>query len=445
MNKKAISILTLPLLILIFRPLNMDLNQAIILSSLMITIVSWVAGKPNKIISSIFLLIMFILFGNTPIKTILSFPLSPNFLMIIFSFIFSQGIINSNLAKKVFLPFINRYSRSGVQFFITMVISIIILVSIIPQPYSRVILIAMVYQEFFNSINLEEATREVLLFGMFAFNIITHVLIKRGDIVLNNGILAVANVQMSEFEWMKSLLVPGLGMLLLAMVFFIFVFRKELKIFKAGEISISKIELNKDDKINLALIFIIIVFWATESVHNISGTTVLIVGTIVMYLRKIISFKDLKSVNVEVLIFLSAAFSIGSVMVGSGIAEKIFGRFTELLPNEFNFVFILIIVLSSIVLRMFLGSTITTMSIVIPSFISIAEGKISSTIIMFIVFLSLVTVYLLPFHNSLLAVGEGNGYYSNKTVLRFGVFCIILTFISIFLFFIPWWRFIGLM
>ena len=67
MNKKAISILVLPLLILIFRPLNIDLNQAIILSSLMITIISWVIGKPNKIISSIFLLIMFILFGNTPI------------------------------------------------------------------------------------------------------------------------------------------------------------------------------------------------------------------------------------------------------------------------------------------------------------------------------------------------------------------------------------------
>ncbi|NLY45587.1 MAG: hypothetical protein GX053_06310 [Tissierella sp.] len=445
MNKKAISVLIFPLLILTFRPLNVDLNQAIILSTLMITIISWIVGKPNKIISSIFLLIMFILFGNTPIRTILSFPLSSNFLMIVFSFIFSQGIINSNLAKKLFLPFINRYSRNGIQFLITMVISVIILVSVIPQPYSRVILLAMVYQEFFNSISLEEATREVLIFSIFAFNILAHLLFKRGDIVLNNGILAVANVQMSELEWMKNLLVPGLGMLVLAMIFFVFAFKKELKLFKPGEISITKIELNKDDKINLALILIIIVLWATESIHNVSGTTVLIVGTIIMYFRKIIGFKDLKSVNVEVLVFLTAAFSIGSVMAGSGIADKIFGRFTELLPNEFNFLFVLTIVSSTMVLRMFLGSTITTMSVAIPSFISMAEGKINSTIIMFLVFLSLLTVYLLPFHNSLLAVGEGNNYFSNKTVLRFGVYCIILTFISIFLFFIPWWRFIGLM
>ncbi|NLY46322.1 MAG: hypothetical protein GX053_10120 [Tissierella sp.] len=443
MIKKTIPILILPLLILVFRPLNVDLNQAIILSSLMITIISWVVGIPNKIISSIFLLVIFIMFGNTPIRTILSFPLSSNFLLIVFSFVFSQGIINSNLAKKLFLPFINKYSRSGVHFLITMIISVIILVFIIPQPYSRVILIAMVYLEFFNSINLETVTREVLMFSIFAFNIIAHVLFKRADIVLNNGILAVAKVQMSELEWMKNLLVPGLGMLALAFLFFIFAFRKELKLFKPGEVRVTKTELNKGDKINLALILIIIVLWATESIHNLSGAAVLIIGTTFMYLRKIIGFKDLKSVNVELVIFLTAAFSIGSVMAGSGIADKIFGKFTEFLPNEFNFLFILIIVSSTMILRIFLGSSVTTMSVAIPGFISMTDGKVNSTIIMFLVFLSLLTVYLLPFHNSLLAVGEGI-YYSNKTVLRFGAFCIILTFISIFLFYVPWWNFIGL-
>lgn len=443
MIKKTIPILILPLLILVFRPLNVDLNQAIILSSLMITIISWVVGIPNKIISSIFLLVIFIMFGNTPIRTILSFPLSSNFLLIVFSFIFSQGIINSNLAKKLFLPFINKYSRSGVHFLITMIISVIILVFIIPQPYSRVILIAMVYLEFFNSINLETVTREVLMFSIFAFNIIAHVLFKRADIVLNNGILAVAKVQMSELEWMKNLLVPGLGMLALAFLFFIFAFRKELKLFKPGEVRVTKTKLNKGDKINLALILIIIVLWATESIHNLSGAAVLIIGTTFMYLRKIIGFKDLKSVNVELVIFLTAAFSIGSVMAGSGIADKIFGKFTEFLPNEFNFLFILIIVSSTMILRIFLGSSVTTMSVAIPGFISMSDGKVNSTIIMFLVFLSLLTVYLLPFHNSLLAVGEGI-YYSNKTVLRFGAFCIILTFISIFLFYVPWWNLIGL-
>lgn len=444
MNKKILPILIIPLLILVFRPLNIDLNQAIILSSLIITVVSWIIGFPNKIISSIFLLVMFILFGNTPADKILSFPLSSNFFLIIFSFVFSQGVINSNLGEKLFLPFINRYGRNINQFLVTMLVTITILVFVIPQPYSRAILIAMVYLEYFNSIDLKKETREVLMFSIFAFNIIIHTFFKRGDIVLNNGILAVANVQMSEIDWMVNLIVPALGMLILALFLFKFAFRKELQLFEPGQVSVKKVDLNKDDKINLALIITIIILWATESIHNINPAIVLVAGTIVMYFRKIISLEDAKSVNVEVLFFLTAAFSIGTVMTGSGIADKIFGNLTGLLGDEFNFMFILVIVLSSMILRIFLGSSVTTMSVAIPTFISLSNGMVEPVIIMFLVFTSIVTFYLLPFHNSLLAVGEGV-YYTNRTVLKFGLFTIPLTLISVFLFFIPWWRFIGLL
>lgn len=444
MYRKLLLVLIIPLIILIYKPLNIDFNQAIIISSLLTTTVSWVLGIPNKIVSSVFLLMMFILFGNTPIDKVLFFPLSDNFLLIVFSFIFSQGIINSNLAKKLFLPFINKYSRNLLQFFITLVISIIILVFTIPQPYSRVILISLVYQEYFNNIKLDESIKEVLMFSIFAFNIIVHIFFKRGDIVLNNGILAVANVEMSELQWIKNLMIPGVAMLIIAILFFVFAFRKELALFKPGEIKDLEIALSRQDKINLALILIVIVAWATESVHNLSSAFVLVIGTFLMFIRKIITFKDLKSVNVETLFYLTAAFSIGTVMTNSGVAEKLFAPFIDFLPRNFNFKFILIIMLSSMILRLFLGSSVTTMSVAIPSFITIAGDTINSGVIMFLVFISIVTFYLLPFHNSLLAVGEGN-YFSNKVVLRYGIFCIIITFISMFLFFIPWWKFVGWM
>ena len=444
MNKKAIPVFILPILILVFRPLNIDFNQGMILSSLIITVTSWVVGVPNKIISSIFLLIMFILFGNTPIDKILSFPLSSNFFLIILSFVFSQGVINSNLAEKIFLPLINKYSRSSNQFMITMAISVIILVFIIPQPYSRGILMAMVYQEYFNSIKLEKSTKEVFIFSLFALNLIVHTFFKRGDIVLNNGILVLADVQMTELEWIKNLMVPGLGILTLTVLSMITVFRKDLKLFKPGEINNKKISLSKDDIINLALILSIIMLWATESIHNISGTIVAIIGIVLMYFRKMVSLEDFKSINIEVLFFLTAAFSIGSVMVGSGVSDKIFSRFTHLLPDEFNFVFMLVVVLSSMTLRIFLGSSITTMAVVIPSFVAIAGDKVDSMIIMLLIYICLVTFYLFPFHNSLLVLGEGNGYFSTKVVLRFGIYSIIISFVSVFLFYIPWWKFIGL-
>ena len=73
MNKKIVSILILPLLVLIMKPFNLDLNQAIVLSALILTITSWAIGKPNKILTSLFLLGVFLIFGNTPAKRVLSF------------------------------------------------------------------------------------------------------------------------------------------------------------------------------------------------------------------------------------------------------------------------------------------------------------------------------------------------------------------------------------
>src|SRR5699024_5760272 len=148
--------------------------------------------------------------------------------------------------------------------------------------------------------------------------------------------------------------------------------------------------------------------------------------------------------NLEVLVFLTAAFSIGTVMEGSGIADKIFGGLSRYLPESFSYTFVLVVMLSTMVLHMALGSSVTTMSVAIPSFISIAGEGIDPTIIMFLVFTSIVTQYLLPFHDVLLAVGEGNNYFGNKVVFRYGLYCTVLTFISVFLFFIPWWKFIGL-
>src|SRR5699024_2553014 len=222
-------------------------------------------------------------------------------------------------------PFIAKYAKNVYQFLFTMVITVIILVFIIPQPLSRVILLFTIYIQKFESIDLNCKTREVILLCMFEVNIIAHIFFKRGDIVLNNGILDVANIQMTEFEWTKNLMIPGLAMLTLAMVFFVIAFKSELKLFKSDEKDVKKVKLESNDKINLGLILLIIILWATENIHNISGSVVVIIGTILMYLRKIIDFRDFKSINLEVLVFLTAAFSIGTVMEGSGIADKIFG------------------------------------------------------------------------------------------------------------------------
>lgn len=360
MTKKIVLSLIAPILIVIFRPFDIDLSQSIVLGSLIFTIISWVSGIIRKNIASIFLLTIFIVFGNTDLRDIFSFPLSPNFLLIIFSFLFSQGIANSKLTEKLIQPLLIKYTDNVLKLVISMVVFSTILVFIIPQNLSRAIILSFMYYEYFTKIGLDSKAKEILLFGVYAFSLYAHLFFKRGDIILNYSMLAVGNVNLTESGWIKYMTVPSIFMTIVGLAVFLFVFRKELKTYNPSNMNIklSNNTLNKEDKINLFIIIVIILLWATEEIHGISGNIVVILGTLLMFIRKNLSKEDLKSVNIELLIFLTAAFSIGSVMKGSGIAEIIFKSFTKFFPATFSIKYVLIIMITTMVLHMVLGSNV---------------------------------------------------------------------------------------
>jgi di/tricarboxylate transporter len=53
--------------------------------------------------------------------------------------------------------------------------------------------------------------------------------------------------------------------------------------------------------------------------------------------------------------------------------------------------------------------------------------------------------YLFPFHNTVIMLGMGiEGGFSTKQVAKFGAYMIFVLFIAMALFYIPWWKLIGL-
>jgi hypothetical protein len=90
--KNTIKTLIAPLLIILIRPIGLNLNQSIVLATLILTITWWSTGVVDKLYASIFMLVMFSIFGQTPILRIFAFPLSETFVLIVLSYIFSQGI-----------------------------------------------------------------------------------------------------------------------------------------------------------------------------------------------------------------------------------------------------------------------------------------------------------------------------------------------------------------
>ena len=447
MLKKILFSLILPTLVLIFKPLGLSLDQSIVLATLIFTITNWTTRAIKSIYVSILLLIIFMIFGNTPFERIFSFLLSDSFILILFSFIFSQGISNSLLAEKLFYPLISKYVKNVYQLLIAILLSAFILIFVIPQPMSRVIMLSFIFNEYFNKIGIKGNLKEILMFSTMAFSTFLQSIFKRADLLLSTSALSLADISMTEGEWARYMTVPSILMVILGVSLFILVYRKDLREFDSSILSKeqSEISLDKKDKKNLLLIGLVVILWATEGIHHISGSIIVVIGTILMYFKGLVVKKDLKTVNITLLVFLTAVMSIGAVMKGSGIAEIVFGSFTGIFPKEFSAFYIFIVIITTMSLHMILGSNLTSMSVVIPGIMTITTGIVDPTILMFLVFVSLFSHYLLSVHSTIFAMGVGYGYFSSKTVTRFGLVTTPFVFISIYCFFIPWWKLIGVL
>lgn len=444
---KIARIAIVPILILFMRPLGLNINQSIVLATLVLTIILWTSGAVNKLYASIFMLVMFSIFGQTPIIDIFDFLISETFVMIVFSYIFSQGISNSKLAQKLLEPQLHKYGTNYIKFLIIVLLLQFVMIFVIPQPFSRIIILSIIIREYFSSINLSEKSKGSLMFWLHASSVFINMTLVRGDLILNNALLNIANIEMSESTWIKYMFVPSIIFYFIASIGFVFVFKEDLKIYNNCEkiSNIEKEKLKPKDKINLIIILLVVVIWATESIHGISGTIVVIIGSTAMFFNRLLKVDDLNCVDIKLLVFLTAAFSIGKVMTQSGTSELIFSNFTAIFPNEFNNIYILFIIIVSMSLHMILGSNITTISVVLPGLFLISSGVADQNIVMFIIYIAVCAHFLLPFHQVIVLIGNGNHLFPSTTILKYAPMLTALVILSIFLVYRTWWIIIGVL
>lgn len=444
--KKFIVSLIIGLAILLLRPLGMTLQQSAILAITLLVIIWWAAGIIPRTWASWFLLGAYLIFSGAPVKTIFMFPLSANFLMIIFSFLFSQGISNSKLADKLLTPLLIKTCSSGLRLMLMIILLNFIMVFIIPQPFSRIILLSGIFKAFFDKMELKEEQRSVWFLALYLSSVIINMSMIRGDIILNSSLLSMAGVVITEMTWIQYMLLPSALYLLVALTVFCLLNRKAIKdtvLNHATETAPEKPKLTGTEKRNLAFIAAVIILWALESIHGISGIVIVIIATAIMFLLRLLKTPDFKSINVGLIIFLTGAFSIGGTLRASGVADIMFTAFATIFPNTFSLYYIFLILICAMVLHMLLGSNVTTMSIVVPGLMSVCAGMVSNEILIFTILIAICGHFVLPFHHVILLLGEGSGCYSSKLLFRFGMVLTVITIASLFVIFLPWWSFRG--
>jgi di/tricarboxylate transporter len=438
--------LLIPCIIILMKPMGMDINQSIVLGSLILTIIWWGSGIVDRNLASIILLIMFVIFGRTPLKNVFYFPLSTDFILIVCSFLLSQGIVNSKVADRISKYVLSQYCNNAFKLVIMSFVLGILLIFIIPQPFPRVILLSSIYINFLKNQEVSKETRDVLLFSIFVASTCTAMLFINGDIILNYAALKFGSVNMSYIEWAKYMTLPSLLVTILVTIVFMITFKKDIfGVDFTGLNCHQQKKITNQEKIALAITFAVILLWLTESIHHFNAATVALFGTVAMFATKILRIKDFRTINCSLLIFLTAEFSIGKVMTGSGVAYKLSNFLTSYFPDPGSFLYLPFIVMLIMALHMIMGSLITSLSVIIASLLPIVSGYLPAEAIVLITYVSVNIHYLLPFHHVTVMIGFGNGYYHNKHTLKLALGLTILTFISALFIYRPWWKIVGLL
>lgn len=447
MNRKRIYLIIsmlIFLIICIWKPLNLNLNQSIILASTIIIILWWSTNIISKSLSSIIIILIYFIFSRSDARTILKFPLSNNLILIISSYLIAHGIRVSGLADRISRAIISRYAKSNISLIILSFVLSFMLIFLIPQTFPRAIILSSIYLEFLKGQNVSIRERSIILFSVFVAVTGTSMAFINGDVIFNNAAIQFASVKLTYIDWAKYMLVPSIIISALMFVLFIITFYKDIKgsKFLSNYNKNNKIKFTVTEKKASIITIFIIILWSTESFHTINAAWVSLLGVIAMIIFGLVKFKDYKIIKPELLLFLTAAFSIGGVLNDEGIASMIFNRILPSTNNDGKLIFYSIIVV--MILHMVLGSSMASMSICMPVMVSSIPDSFNPIIMMFIIYTAINIHYLLPIHHVVIMIGEGEGHYDASMTVKYGAFLTVLVFVSIYLILIPFWKLFGL-
>ncbi|MCY7009210.1 anion permease [Fusobacterium simiae] len=444
--KMSLSIL-FSIIILIWKPFNLTFQQAVVVTNTILVVIWWSTGIVKKIPASLFLLLIFYIFSGASIKKILSFSLSETFLMIIVTYLFSQGITNSGLIDKIFQPLLIKLVHTPCQCLIAIAGIFYLTMYIIPQPLARLIIVASVFYRFLQYTDSPKKTKNVIMYGVFVASAVVNLSTKDADIIMNNVAASFSEVPISNKLWVYYMFIPTLITCCLLGILFIYIFRKELMgIYLKNMKKENKITpFSTQQKLAIVVIGMTVLLWATNSIHGINNTLITVISTIILFGIQILHKEDWKSIDITTLIFLTAAFSIGNIMKFCGAADKVFGQLQTIFPSKFSLLYICVMVLITMLLHMILGSNTTTLSVVIPGLMVLCSQVVKSPIIVFISVISVSFHAILPFHSISLMIGVSNNYYPAKYVTKLGLPVTLFVYLVVIGIYIPYWYIIGLL
>ena len=484
-----------------------------VFGALLFAVGAWATGALDRSVTSVLLVVAFLVFGETPVLSIVGFAWSDVILLIATSSLLSVALGKNAWLRRGLNFFVRKTTGRAWVFYLSPFVLAAVLIFVIPQTFARVVLLAGLYEslmkaeEELGAPGEPRGQRQAVFFQIYLAVTVTSMLFANGDIVLNHAALTLAGPEVSAelmgFRWFEMMGVPTIVLAGLMLVLMRVLLRGRLPERPADLFVVDGVEAeagagagaagasvepeergglslpsdgkaglggrddsgsvgagldgrddvvtskpggssSQKDALGLVIMLVVVLFWATESVHGISGWIPALVGVVFLFLMARLGKTDLKAVNLPFLLFLIAVFNIGQVLRDSGVMEAIMVSLEGIIPDGGSAVFLPALILVTMLLHMFLGSAVATLSFVIPILLPLAAvAGVPPEQMTLALYITVNIHFFLPFQHAVMLIGVGNGHVLDRDMLRYGTVMSVGLFLVLFGLYFPWWSLVG--
>ncbi len=332
----------------------------------------------------------------------------------------------------------------------------LILCVIIPSTAARTTLFLPLAFGIITALNLKKNSKEaVAIMAASSFMALTPYTIVDGINLISYSIAKNFNVHLT---WMEYMIEMGLMTFLLSAVYIvaiIFFYRGDASIFKKENHFKTKEYFDKEhsklgkmsirEKKVILVLAIMVAILCTSSIHKISAGWVFAIGAFCFYLPglDVAEDKDLKSVNMPMIILMTGAMTIGAVSMATGTGAFI-GRILTAYLKGSSFTIVSMSWLIGVIVNFLLTPLAAASALTQPLVEAAIENGISPTVILNSYAVGLEQI-IFPYEYVLPLMMFSYGVMSLKEFSKIYILKMVLSIIFLLVICVPYWGMLGLL
>lgn len=422
----------------------------------LLAVVWWATGVCHPGYTSILMLTLYVLCGVAGPDKVFALWTRPIPYLVVGGYLIAAAVRDSGLGKRVAFIYASNFISSYKSLVVGAYVLGAVLSLLIPHPWPRSFLIMSVLLVITRAANMSVKDTANVGLAVFGGSAANSMILLTGDSITNMFTVDYASFAVSWLGWLKIMAVPGIVVTVLTCLLQLAIYKPEGNfVLDKGAIKAQLAEMGpvRGKELHcLVWMVLAILAWVTGGgiVHNVNPGWIALLAAVAMslpYVGTVLTPASWGDVSIATLFFLTAALGIGSVGNLSGMNKWLADVLLPSTVPSNAFVFAALLTTISIVLHMCLGSVLAIMGIAIPTFVTFAkQAGIEPLVPALIVFMAIATHYVLPFHhmNVLVGVGEKQGMYGDKEVIRLGIPLTVVVYITTVLVMVPWFKLIGM-